>query len=110
VFICWHLPNRWSWIEAIARHRPSQHHHAYRFTAREIEALLHEAGLEPLWLGRYAFLPRNVWSRAQSLRRLGRDRSLARAWDALDAVLGRCLPVACQNFGFVARKPGERRG
>ena len=107
-FVCWHLPNRWSWIEAIARHRPGQHHHAYRFTAREIDALLQEAGLERLWLKRYGFLPRNVWTRARSLRRLGRDRSVARAWDALDALCARCLPVACQNFGFVARKPGAR--
>jgi SAM-dependent methyltransferase len=110
VFICWHLPNRWSWIEAIARHRPSQHHHAYRFTAPEIDTLLREAGLEPVWRARYAFLPRNVWTRAQSLRRLGRHPTVARAWDALDAVCARCLPVACQNFGLVARKPGMRRG
>jgi SAM-dependent methyltransferase len=107
-FVCWHLPNRWSWIEAIARHRAGQHHHAYRFTAREIDALLQEAGLERLWLDRYGFLPRNVWTRARSLRRLGRDRSVTRAWDALDALCARCLPVACQNFGFVARKPGAR--
>ena len=108
IFVCWHLPNRWSWIEAIARRRPGQHHHAYRFTAREIDTLLREAGLEPRWLGRYGFLPRNVWTRGTGLRRLGQSRWVARAWDALDRLCGRCLPVACQNFGVVARKPGVR--
>jgi SAM-dependent methyltransferase len=107
-FVCWHLPNRWSWIEAIARQRSGQHHHAYRFSVREIDVLLREAGLETRWLGRYGILPRNVWTRGATLRGLGRARTVARAWDVLDRLGARCLPVACQNIGVVARKPGGR--
>ena len=109
VFVCWHLPNRWSWIEALASRLSGQHHHAYRFTRGEIEALLVAAGLERVLVGTYGFLPRNVWGRLPLFRGLAGRRAMARAWDALDLVLGRAFPLFCQNFAFVARKPAIAR-
>ncbi|HYB12300.1 MAG TPA: class I SAM-dependent methyltransferase [Myxococcota bacterium] len=104
LFVCWHLPNRWSWIEAIADRLPGKHHHAYRFSVSQIDALLTAAGLERVLLRRYGFLPRNLWGRS-FLRGLGQRRAVARAWDALDHVLGWGFSIACQNLAFVARKP-----
>jgi SAM-dependent methyltransferase len=105
VFVCWHLPNRWSWIEAAARRISGQHHHVYRFTGEEIERLLAAAGLERVSLARYGFLPRNFWGRLRFLRGIGGRPVVARTWDALDRMLGRAVPFICQNFAVVARKP-----
>lgn len=103
VFICYHLPSRHSVIERLAGRLPSKYHHAYRFTAREIEALVAGAGLELLELRRYGLLPRNAL--AQAPRPLRDSRALARGWDLLDAGLGHVLSRICQNYCFVARKP-----
>ena len=108
-FVCWHLPNRFSWIEAAAGQLSGQHHHAYRFTKGEIEGLVASAGLERVLVRPYGFLPRNVWGRLPLLRALGGRRALARAFDGLDLGLARAFPLFCQNFAFVARKPGAAR-
>jgi SAM-dependent methyltransferase len=108
IFICYHLPNRHSAIDWLARRIPSKHHHRYRFTASEIEGLTVAAGLDLLEVGRYGLLPRNSAGRLP--KPLARSRSLAIAWDAVDAVLGRILGRFCQNYYCVARKPSRPEG
>ena len=48
VFVCYHFPNRGSAIDWLARRTPGKHHHLYRYTRGDIEALVREAGFELL--------------------------------------------------------------
>ena len=104
LFLCYHLPNQYSAIEAMNRwvltHR---HHHAYRFTRDRIRRLLEEAGLELVEARRYGFLPRNIWHGAPA--QLRNKPGTARAWDALDAVCEKLLAPLCQSYAVVARRP-----
>ena len=103
VFICFHLPNRYSWIEFVLR-RMGRWSHQYRFTAGDIRHLCAGAGLQPVMLQRYALLPRNIWW--WKLRRFVRNEArFASAYDRLDDLLGRLAAPICQNYLFVARRP-----
>jgi SAM-dependent methyltransferase len=105
VFVCFHLPNRTSWIDFLARRVPGKHHHDYRYGRSDIMRLLRGPGLELRELSRYGLLPRNLLARA-----LGPFRHARRAadlWDGLDAALGVPLSPLCQNWGLVARKPAR---
>jgi hypothetical protein len=105
VFLCYHFPNRTSWIEFLARFVPGKHHHPYRYLRSDIERLTGQAGLELLEVERYGILPRNILRRLPgSLRRA---RWVADLWDAADAVAGVVLSSLCQNYAFVARRPGR---
>lgn len=104
VFLCYHFPNRYSWIDGAARLVPGKHCHLFRFTRRDIGALVAGAGLTLVDARRYGVLPRNLGHRLP--RPLRRSAGCARAWDALDAALAIPLTLVCQNFWFVARKPG----
>jgi ubiquinone/menaquinone biosynthesis C-methylase UbiE len=103
VFICYHFPNRYSWIEYLARftHRFS---HPYLFTGADIRKLARKSQFELIEMGRYALLPRNIWQ-SQSLREESFGPAIAALYNQADTVLGWLLPVICQNYFFVARKP-----
>jgi len=103
VFVCYHFPNRASWIEAAASLRSGKHHHPYRFVREDILRLTREAGFELLYLERYGFLPRNTLHRLGDS--LATSHGFARGWDAADALLGKLFGPICQNWCFVARKP-----
>jgi len=107
VFVCYHFPNRLSWIDWAARRVPGLHRHEYRYTRRDVERLAAGAGLDLVEARRYGVLPRN--SGARLPRSLRMSRTLAQAWDAADRVLGLPLSLFCQNYCFVARKPGPVR-
>jgi cyclopropane fatty-acyl-phospholipid synthase-like methyltransferase len=113
VLICYHLPNRYSYIEAISRRlsgrRATGDFHQYRFTDRDIQDLCRETGFTLLDRGRYGFLPRNSLNR---LPRSLRDAPVvATALDQSDALLERLFAPIVQNHFFVARpsSPGEDR-
>ncbi|MCC6348635.1 MAG: class I SAM-dependent methyltransferase [Candidatus Eisenbacteria bacterium] len=103
VFVCWHFPNRWSWIDSIARHVPGKHRHFWRYTRDDIRGLVAGAGLELLETRRYGVIPRN-----NAHRLLGPARDAAWAadlWDAVDDALSWPLNAVAQNHCFVARRP-----
>ncbi len=104
VFLCYHFPNRSSWIDFAASLVPDKHHHVHRYARADIERLVRTAGLELVEAARYGALPRN------GLRRLPgglrRSRVFADLWDGADAVLGAVLGPLSQNLAFVARRPG----
>jgi SAM-dependent methyltransferase len=104
VFLCYHFPNRWSWIEAVLRLRGGHYHHTFRYTGDDIRRLLADAGLELVELRRYGALPRNVLTRLP--RRLAESLWLARAVDVTDRVLTRIVGPIAQSFAFVAANPG----
>lgn len=100
-FACYHLPNRWSYIEAIAAHVPGAYHHQHRFSSSDIRDLCAEAGLKIVELRRYGALPRNFWSAVSAS--LANREAVAAAWDFLDEVLELVLSPVLQNYFFVAR-------
>ncbi len=102
LFLCFHLPNRYSWIEPLSR-RAGRHYHRFRFTAAEVRTLADAAGFDVLELRRYGVLPRNLWGSAR-LRRVGNCWAVAALYDALDAMLSVVLSPVCQNYLFVGRK------
>jgi SAM-dependent methyltransferase len=103
VFICYHFPNRYSWIDALARVIPGAFHHEYRFTREDVRSLVAAADFELADAGTYALLPRNPLARLP--RRLADSEGVARAYDALDGALGALFPALCTNHYFVARRP-----
>jgi SAM-dependent methyltransferase len=106
VFVCWHFPNRWSWIDVLARRVPGKHRHQWRYTRGDVRRLVAGAGLELVETGRYGVLPRNTVHRL-----LGPARDAAWAaqlWDALDAALGVPFGAIAQNHYVVARRPFAR--
>lgn len=106
IFVAYHFPNRWSWIEAVSRRIPGKHRHVYRYDRADIARLSAEAGLDLVFVRRYGLLPRNTVQAA--LGPLRAATWTANVWDALDATLGFVLAPLAQNWAFVARKPAER--
>jgi SAM-dependent methyltransferase len=112
VFICCHLPNRTSYIEAVARsiRRPMKRYfgrfvysHQFLYTRPQVERMASEAGYNVVYFERYCFIPRNPLS---SLPRGVRDATwFIRGVDALDGTLARIAPGLCQNLAWVGRKP-----
>jgi ubiquinone/menaquinone biosynthesis C-methylase UbiE len=107
VFICYHFPNRYSWVDAVARFLPGTGHHAYRYTRTQIETLIQHADLERVEIASYAVLPRNPLHRLPA--RVVDSESFARRFDAVDRALGELLPAICTNHLVVARKEGPSR-
>lgn len=103
MFICYHFPNKYSWIEYLARftHRFS---HPYLFTGSDIRKLVRTSQFELLEMERYALLPRNIWQ-SSSLREERLGPAIAQLYNHLDTALGWSLSILCQNYCFVARKP-----
>jgi cyclopropane fatty-acyl-phospholipid synthase-like methyltransferase len=105
ILICYHLPNRHSYIEAISRrlasYRDRGDFHLYRFTDRDIRDLCRDAGLTLLDRGRYGFLPRN--SLNQLPGSLRNAPAVATVLNHGDTVLERLFSPIVQNYYFVAR-------
>lgn len=108
-FICYHLPNQYSYIEALNRivHGPLDptmkvvwKYHKYRFTKSQIRTLCDSAGFSVLELHRYGAIPRNMLGRLPG--RLGHSPMLASSVNALDLLLERAMVPISQNFAFVA--------
>jgi SAM-dependent methyltransferase len=102
ILICYHLPNRYSWIDFLGRCFPGKHRHYYRYTRRDVEAFTSAAKVELLRVRRYGFLPRNSLGALPAPFR--RSKLFAATWDALDNVLSLLLSPLCQNYLFVGRK------
>ena len=101
VFLCYHFPNKGSWIEWLAR-RFGSYHHQYTYDQAMIHAIFKDV-LQIEVCKRYALLPRN------SLRRLPKSIAdntyFARCFDLLDTILCSLMPLINQNWVVVATKP-----
>ena len=102
VFVCYHFPNRYSWVDAVARLLPGEAHHTYRYTRTDVQRIVALAGLDLIETGTYALLPRNPLHRLPA--RVVDSERFARAYNAADRVLGGLFRVLCTNHYFVARK------
>ncbi len=103
LFFCFHFPNRLSWIEALTTVFRSRHHHAYRYTKKDVLRLADAAGFRVLGMHRYNALPRNVFASLGWGRQSG---WLARCVDVFDSALSWAFNPFCQNYACVLRKIG----
>jgi len=108
--IAYHVPNRYSYIEALARIAYGRRYrhvaesvkfHKYRFGASDLAALAEGSGFQIAEYGRYGFLPRNSFNRLPASLRSG--RRLTSAVNIADHFLERLFAPVVQNFYFVAR-------
>ena len=89
--LVYHLPNRGSWIEALAR-RSGRFHHDRTYTPSSVATLLAHHGFDVDRVAPYHFLPRSSFSRNRRLRRVA-DRNYA-AFERLDGLLSRTFPLS----------------
>jgi SAM-dependent methyltransferase len=106
-FFCFHLPNRYTWIEFMVRtvnrfFRTHLHQHSRLYSKAEFEQLLEGTSFEILESGRYNFLPRNQLNHLPAF--MAESPAVARAIDALDGLLAAVLPWFCQNWYFLLKK------
>lgn len=101
LFICVHFPNRYSWIEYAAR-TIEKWSHQYCYTEPEIQSLVQRTKFRMLEIERYAFLPRNVWSKLPES--WGNSYRFSLAYDTIDRLLSIPFSHICQNYLFVAQK------
>jgi cyclopropane fatty-acyl-phospholipid synthase-like methyltransferase len=111
VLICYHLPNRYSYIEATSRRlgerKKRGDFHRYRFTERDIRNLCQEASFALIDSGRYGFFPRNSLNRLPA--RLRDAQFLTSAINRGDELLERLFSPIVQNYYFVARPLAKGR-
>nr|WP_290222015.1 class I SAM-dependent methyltransferase [Trichocoleus desertorum] len=105
-FICYHLPNQYSWIDPIATLVPNKHHHLYRYTRTSIQELCQTVGLDLLAVQRYGVLPRNFWGNLPKSIRT--STAIAQGWNLADTTLSTIFSPFCQNYWFVAQKTSDR--
>jgi cyclopropane fatty-acyl-phospholipid synthase-like methyltransferase len=99
-FVCVHLPNEHSWIEALSRRIPGKYHHQRCFAAGEMEQLLTTAGFKVELTDSYGVLPRN----SLRARWMNTERGAAFV-DGVDDLLLTALRRWAQNRVLMARKP-----
>lgn len=106
-FICYHCPNRLSWIEYLGKIITKKFHHNFRYTKAEINMLNLKTGFQLLEVGKYGILPRNSLGRLPN--RLAYSEIFARFYDILDHLLSFIFAPFCQNYYFIAKKPQTTR-
>ena len=104
LFICYHLPNRYSWIEYLGKLLTQKFHHDYRFTFSDINQLADKTGFTIMESGRYGILPRNSLGNLPA--NLAFSITLAYFWDTLDNILSFIFSPICQNYFLIAQKKG----
>ncbi|OHB76677.1 MAG: hypothetical protein A2Z34_12080 [Planctomycetes bacterium RBG_16_59_8] len=112
LFLVYHLPNRFAWIEFLARSlnrltKRKRHAHSRLFSARTVRDLIEGTSLEILESGRYNFIPRNMLNRFPPS--LVNSPFVCRVIDAADDILSAMLPLFCQNWFFILRKRADRK-
>ena len=101
VFVCMHLPNRFSWIEWSNRVLGTSHHR-FTYTRKDIDQLLANAKFELRSHHRYGVLPK-----LRVARLLGSRVENPRVVDAyylVDSLLGHVAGLIAQNHIFVAER------
>jgi SAM-dependent methyltransferase len=101
LFIGYHIPNAWSWVEFLSRLSPARHHHRWRYGRAELRRLAGQAGFQILDLQPYGFLPRKLMERCPAW--VGDSAAAARAYSVFDRTLEALLPFLCTNHLCLAQ-------
>jgi len=102
LFLCFHFPNQFSWIEALARKIPSKLFHPYRYTIKDIEALNLSVNFKLEESGTYAVLPRNTLANLPKV--IKKRMEFVKSYNTLDRVLLPIFRRFAQNHYFISRK------
>jgi SAM-dependent methyltransferase len=103
-FVCFHFPNKYSWIEFAAR-ALKRFNHLYRYSDEDIENFAKITGFELVEHRRYGMFPRNIFGWPK-LRWLTNTTWFADVFDFIDRRLSRLFRPIVQNHMFVFRNPG----
>jgi ubiquinone/menaquinone biosynthesis C-methylase UbiE len=101
IFICYHFPNKYSWIEALTKHLSSKYNHNFKYSRNDIVAMTATCKLQLLEYKRYGIMPRN------SFRFVPNNKLLTQLFNVADSTLSTLLNIFCQNQYFVAQKQTE---
>jgi len=102
VFYCYHLPNKYSWIEFVSRVL-GKWSHAFRYSRSDVLRIFQSAGMSIDGLGRYGVLPRNTLRKLRVMR-LNRSFVFARWFDVADGLLLPVFGCFAQNWALAASK------
>ena len=102
IFFCYHFPNKFSWIDAVAKRISTKAYayHRYKFTRKNIEVLNQAAGLTVKEIKMYGFFPRNIATRLPNW--IKNNSIFVKLYNWVDRYLG-CMPI-CQNYLFWSEK------
>ena len=102
IFFCYHFPNKFSWIDAVAKRISAKAHayHRHKFTRKNIEILNQAAGLTVKEIKMYGFFPRNIATRLPNW--INNKSTFVKLYNRVDSYLG-CMPI-CQNYLFWSKK------
>jgi ubiquinone/menaquinone biosynthesis C-methylase UbiE len=102
IFFCYHFPNKFSWIDAVAKRIASKPYayHRHKFTKKNIKTLNKTAGLTVETIKGYAFFPRNSATYLPGW--LSNNPTFVKLFNRVDSYLG-CAPI-CQNYLFWSKK------
>jgi len=101
LFLAYHLPNRYSLIEMLARLLGHPRSHRYKFSVNDIADLCRASGFTLRERRSYGMIPRNSWAKAPLRIRL--SHAAFRIIGGLDEFLESVVPLICQNHLFVAQ-------
>lgn len=102
VFYCYHLPNKYSWIEFVSRVL-GKWSHSFRYSRTDVLRIFDFTGMSIDRLVRYGVLPRNTLRKLRVLR-LTRSFVFARWFDVTDRLLLPVFGFVAQNWALAARK------
>lgn len=107
VFLCAHFPNKYSWIEAVARrlNLSSVYTHPYRYTRKDVASLAKRTGFSTNMIRTHGIIPRNSLSLLP--RRVRDSDAFVKFVDRIDEVLGVALRGLCQNRAWVGKPSGS---
>jgi ubiquinone/menaquinone biosynthesis C-methylase UbiE len=101
-FLCFHLPNRFQWVEPVGKlFGLTEHFHHRKYTRKNIQQLAERTGLQIEEIGRYNYFPRNqlrflpVWFKQNNM--------ILHIFEFMEGVFSRLLPWFCTNYYFVAK-------
>jgi ubiquinone/menaquinone biosynthesis C-methylase UbiE len=99
IFICSHLPNKYSWIEFFTKRMKNKHHHEFKYTKNDITGMTAQSNLILVECKRYGIVPRLMFRHMQP------PRVVVSIFNLADRILSFALSIFCQNYYFVAKKP-----
>jgi ubiquinone/menaquinone biosynthesis C-methylase UbiE len=98
IFICYHFPNKYSWIESLTKHLSSKYNHSFKYSYNDIIKMTATCKLQLLEVKRYGIMPRNTF------RFVPNNKLLTHLFNFVDSTLSTLLNPFCQNYYFVAKK------
>lgn len=98
VFMCYHFPNKYSWIEFLNKYIKSKYSHMNKYSKKEIKYLVSRVGFQLLESKRYNLFPRLMFKNTPN------NIYLTRLFNTLDNIASILFSPICQNHYFMVKK------